>query len=344
MTPEFEQALIASGARLYEGGILDFGDPAAELRAAESQAIVVPLTMFSMLEFSGEDAEPFLHGQLSCEVKGVTPGGATYGAYCSPQGRMLASLILLRLESSFLMLLPASIAEVIRKRIGMFVLRSKVKIVRAEQVLLGLSGGDVQPDPAGTNAASSDAMRWSCKPGGDIRVQLSVGSAGRVLLAVPQGMAAARWQALAQRFRPAGTSCWEWLDIRAGIPWIGAETREEFIPQMANVDLIGGVSFSKGCYPGQEVVARTQFRGQVKRRMFLAHVDAASAPHAGDALFSDDLGDRGSGKVVSANAAPSGGYDLLAVVSVASKDASTVRLGSNAGPALQFRNLPYPVP
>ena len=333
MTPALEQVLTASGARMSDGSVLDFGDPAEELRTAASGSIVVPLTTLACLEFSGDDAETFLHGQLSCDVQGIAAAGACYGAYCSPQGRVLANFILLRLESSFLMLLSASVVETIKKRIGMFVLRSRVKISLGNQVLIGLSGNiGVQ---AGTKPLAS-----SHEADGTIALKLD---AGRSLLIIPPEIAHSRWQSLATSARPAGVASWEWLDICAGVPWIGAATREEFIPQMANLDLLGGVSFTKGCYPGQEVVARTQYRGQVKRRMFRAHVDAAILPKAGDPLFSDDLGDQASGKVVSAQPSPSGGYDLLAVVTISSMRASTIRLGSATGAALTFQTLPYPV-
>lgn len=335
MTTEFEHVLIAGGARIESGIVTDFGDPTGELRTAASGSIVAPLTGMACVQFSGDDAENFLHGQLSCDVKGMPVNGATYGSYCSPQGRMLASFLLLRTGSSFLMLLPSDIKEATRKRLSMFILRSKVKASHADFVVLGLSG------PAADTVFAAPVMAHSSASDGSLAVRID---ASRGLLVVPLESAASRWNALASDFRATGAAAWDWLDIRSGIPWIHPATREEFIPQMANIDLVGGVSFSKGCYPGQEIVARTQFRGQVKRRMYLAHVDAASAPVAGDPLFSDDLGDQASGKVVAARPAPAGGYDLLAVATVASKEHSVVRLGSAQGPALRFESLPYPFP
>ena len=335
MTTEFEQLLIAGGARIEGGIVTDFGDPAGELQAAASGTIVTPLTGMACVQFSGDDAESFLHGQLSCDVKIMPANGATYGSYCSPQGRMLASFLLLKTGSSFLMLLPSDIEEATRKRLSMFILRSKVKASRADFVVLGLSGA------AADTVIAAPAMSHSAEPDGSHAVRID---AARGLLVVPPESVVTRWNALASTCRATGAAAWEWLDIRSGIPWIHPATREEFIPQMANIDLVGGVSFSKGCYPGQEIVARTQFRGQVKRRMYLAHVDTASAPVAGDPLFSDDLGDQASGKVVAARPAPSGGFDLLAVATVASKEQSVVRLGSAQGPALRFEPLPYSFP
>jgi hypothetical protein len=139
----------------------------------------------------------------------------------------------------------------------------------------------------------------------------------------------------------ADARIWRWLDIRGGLPLVTAATQDQFIPQMANLELIGGVSFEKGCYTGQEVVARAQHLGSVKRRMFLANVPVAA--QAGDALYSDDLGEQASGMVVNAEASPDGGYDLLAVVQAASRERSTVHLGAPDGAILRFLPLPYAV-
>jgi len=132
---------------------------------------------------------------------------------------------------------------------------------------------------------------------------------------------------------------WRWLDIRAGVPLITAATQDRFVPQMINLELIGGVSFSKGCYTGQEIVARSQYLGKLKRRMFLANVDATAA--AGDNLFGEDLGDQVGGAVVNAEPSPEGGYDLLAVLQTGTRENSTVHLKSLDGPALRFLPLPY---
>ncbi|HMC44514.1 MAG TPA: folate-binding protein, partial [Caballeronia sp.] len=126
-------------------------------------------------------------------------------------------------------------------------------------------------------------------------------------------------------------------------PLITPATQEQFVPQMANMELIGAVNFQKGCYPGQEIVARTQYLGQIKRRMVLAHVTEDVMPQPGDELFSSALDGQASGMVVNAQAAPDGGYDLLAVIQTASITQATVRFKSVTGPTLSIQPLPYPV-
>jgi folate-binding protein YgfZ len=167
---------------------------------------------------------------------------------------------------------------------------------------------------------------------------------GRFVLVAPVAETPAIWDRLAGPLTPVGAPCWEWLEIANGLPWITAATQDQFVPQMANLELIGGVNFRKGCYPGQEIVARMQYLGQPKRRLFLAHVDAEASPAPGESLVADDAGGQSAGTVVNAAPAPHGGFDLLAVVQTASAGTATVRLGSPAGPALRFRPLPYAVP
>lgn len=129
--------------------------------------------------------------------------------------------------------------------------------------------------------------------------------------------------------------------MAAGMPFITAPTQDQLVPQMANLDLIGGVSFDKGCYPGQEIVARTRYLGRIKRRMVLANVAADPPPRPGDAVFGSDLGDQASGLIVSAAPSPQGGFDTLAVLQLSTLDGGTAHLRSLAGPVLAVRPLPY---
>jgi hypothetical protein len=148
------------------------------------------------------------------------------------------------------------------------------------------------------------------------------------------------WAQLAAHATPVGMPAWRWLEIAAGIPHVTAATQEEFVPQMANLDLIGGVSFTKGCYPGQEVVARTKYLGKVKRRTYRALVQA-DCPSPGMDLFSPDLPNQSCGKVIESAPGPSGGCEMLASMLMSSAEGGDVRLGSENGPRLSFIALPY---
>ena len=307
--------------------------PDAEARTASPEDFVAVLDHLGVLRFSGEDAATFLQGQLSCDVAGVSPRSSSYGAYCTPKGRMLANFLLWREEADFLMALSRELVSTVQRQISKYVLRSKVKIADA-------SGSIVLAGAAGARAAGTFSTMLGDLPMKTLEVRsvAGVGAAvrlndGRLFLALAAP--------LQSRAAFADARIWRWLDIRAGLPLVTAPTQDQFVPQMANLELIGGVSFEKGCYTGQEVVARAQHLGKVKRRMFLANVSASAQP--GDALYSEDLGDQASGMVVNAEASPDGGHDLLVVVQAASRERSTVHLKGLDGPALRFLTLPYAV-
>jgi hypothetical protein len=232
---------------------------------------------------------------------------------------MIANFLLWRDDSAFTLALSRDLVGTVQKQLSKFVLRSRVKIADASAalVIVGAVGQRAERALAGL-------------PRFSLRLK-----DGRLLLALPSAAAPGGLE-------PADAALWRWLDIRAGFPLVTAATQDQLVPQMANLELLGGVSFDKGCYTGQEIVARTQHLGKVKRRMFLANSPVAA--RAGDALFSDDLGAQASGLVVNAEPSPEGGYDLLAVVQVSSRERSTVHLGAPDGPALRFLALPYAVP
>jgi folate-binding protein YgfZ len=341
MRADWTVFLRTRGAALDRGLVLDFGDPEGERRAARAGDVLADLSHLAVVGVAGADAQVFLQAQLSCDVRALGVAQASLGAYCSAQGRMLASFLVWPEADGYALALSRSIAEPTIKRLRMFVLRSKVVLADRsdERILLGAAG----PSADRMLRASAGAV-----PEGDRRVAHLAGAtvvrvAGdRFLIAAAPAHAPALWDALAAGLRAVGTPCWEWLEIRDGMPLVTAPMQGQLVPQMANLELLGGVSFQKGCYPGQEVVARTQYLGKSKRRMFLARIDGA-APAPGDPLYSEELGDQASGVILNAAPAPDGGHDVLAVVHAPSAAASTVRLGSLTGAPLQFRPLPYTV-
>ena len=343
MNSGWQQALQALGANVEDGVVRDFGDPQGELEAARSKSVLADLSHLGVLDFVGEDSEAFLHAQLSCDVRSIAADSCSFGSYCTATGRMFASFLLWRAGGGFRMALSRGIVAQVQKRLRMYVLHSKVNITDASDalVLLGVSGAD---SPRALLPVFSDIPQqpYDARHFGERGSLMSVPGT-RYLIALPTQGARALWTRLASHLRPVGTPCWEWLDIQSGLPLVTARTLEQFVPQMANLELIGGVSFNKGCYPGQEIVARTQFLGKVKRRMFLAHVEAEQLPLPGDEVYSDDLPGQASGTVVNAQASPGGGYDLLAVVQLSSRESSTAHVRSPDGAVLQFLDLPYSV-
>jgi hypothetical protein len=311
MNPKWQEFLGASGAQMADGQVIDFGTPAAELMAAREATIMAPLGHLGLLECAGEDAKSFLHNQLTSDVNHLTAGIAQHSAWCSAKGRMLVSFLLYRQADDFRALLSTDLLAAMQKRLQMYVLRSKVKISdlsdRCEAI--GLSGPQAEAALQGADLPIPVGMMQTMDfaSGTVIRTDLT-----RFAIVVAGESAAELWKKLAETALPAGTPVWRWLDVRAGIPLITEATKEAFVPQMANFDKIGGVSFHKGCYPGQEVVARTQYLGKVKRHLYRIHTDAAVAD--GAPIHTADDPEHPSGMVCNVAPAPGGGFDALAVI------------------------------
>lgn len=320
----------------------DLSRAKAELDAARSGTILAELSHFGLIRFAGEDAQRFLNGQLSCDLNRLEPLHAQYGSYSTPQGRMLASFVLWREDSGFFMQLPRSLRESIQKRLSTYVLRSKVKATDAsdEHVLIGVAGKNARAilNPL-FQKLPADRLSIATAAGASL---LQLDADRFQIIASPERAPLLR-DAIARNAMPVGPAVWDWLDIRAGIPFITPATREQFVPQMANLDAIGGVSFSKGCYPGQEIVARMHYLGRLKQRMYLASLAAEEAPQPGDKLYSADTGEQSCGMIVNAAASPDGGFDLLAVIQITSAQLDDVHWRSPDGPRLRFLELPYPL-
>lgn len=299
--------------------------------ANTGKGMLTALTHLGVLAASGPDAESFLHNQLTNDVLGLERGALHLAGYCSAKGRLLATLIVWKSDDGVMLVMPREILPGVQKRLQMFVLRSKVTLsdVSDQTVLIGAAVPDQQsirwPDAAGWHAS------WP--PSAGLQRALWVG---------PTEQAMTLWDELSTRFPPADASRWRWLDIRAGLPMIVEATREQFVPQMVNFDLVGGVNFRKGCYPGQEIVARSQYLGKLKRRMRLASTQAASVA-AGMEVFSDADPGQPCGMVVNAERNPEGFWDLLVEIKL---DAAGTPVRLNAGNAadtdlLHFSDLPY---
>ena len=300
-----------------------------------------PLDGMGLLRFAGEDAQSFLQAQLSCDVSVAAGGGSTYGSYCTPQGRMLATFLLWRAESHYFMQLPLSLCAAIRKRLSMYILRARVKAEDAsgEYARFGVAGdgaaGAINTVFGGVPAAAHDIVNTS--EASVIRL-----APDRFEIVSPAAAGPVQ-EALRGHAREGTAADWDLLEIRAGVPWITPPTQGEFVPQMVNLDLIGGVSFAKGCYPGQEIVARAHYRGQVKQRMYLTHIATDETVQAGDRLYSADMGGQSTGMIVNAACASPGGCDALAVIQLRSVESAEVRLKSLDGPVLELLPLPYAV-
>jgi folate-binding protein YgfZ len=235
-------------------------------------------------------------------------------------------------------MLPAEIAPAIMKRLAMFVLRSKVKIADASEkhVRIGFAGKSAGVIAARPWGHAPDPMRAIEKDGA---VCIALDLERFVILAPPES-APNLWSELSRHARPAGLDAWELSLIQAGIPTVTAATQEQFVPQMANFELIGGLSFKKGCYPGQEIVARTQYRGILKKRMARVHVPGDARPLPGQSVYSSAFGDQSAGTIVNVAPSPEGGFEALVVAQLEGLAKGDLRWNSPQGAPLEIRAQP----
>lgn len=280
------------------------------------------LGSFGLLRVEGADARAFLHAQLTVDVEQLAADRARRAGWCSAKGRLLATFLLVPAEGVFLLQLSRDLVAPVAKRLAMFVLRAKVKVsdVTASWPQHGIWGDGAAAGLEALGLRAPEADLGVAQGNGRIAVRLG---AERFLVLGGAGLAA---DALEQD--------WMLEEIRAGLPTVTLATQDQLVPQMANFELIGGVDFRKGCYPGQEVVARAQYRGAVKRRLYRLRSAAALAP--GQDLFADDLPGQASGTVVNAAAG-----EALAVLAIASVEAKSPIRTAAGGEALEVLPLPY---
>jgi folate-binding protein YgfZ len=338
MNSDWQGFVASQGATVADDDVVSFPD--AEPAPA---CALVDLSHLGLIRVSGEDARSFLQGQLTNDVRQLGPEHSQLSSICSPKGRMLANFRLFERAGDLYLQLPRERAAMLAKRLQMFVLRAKVTLedVSDELVRVGIAGScATQLLPA----VPADAAGSLCHQP-PLTIIRQPGETPRFELIGPPDAVRAFWEHSAHQARPADPDYWALLDIRAGVPNVYAATAETFVPQMANMQLIDGVSFTKGCYTGQEVIARMQYLGKLKRRMYAAHVAAENRPVPGQELYSPaSASGQGAGRVVDARPSPEGGFELLAVAEIASAEGAGLRLGSEQGESLDLQALPYDLP
>lgn len=317
---------------------------AYDIHQAE-QGFVTALTDLGLIQVSGDDAANYLHNQLSNDIEHLGTGSARLAAYCTPKGRMLASFLTWKTSEGIFLQLSASIQAPIQKRLQMFVMRAKAKLadVSTEYVALGIGGicaAEVlqqwfpQLPGAVNDKLDNDA-------GSLIRVSDAFGHA-RYQWIIKTAVLESHWAAIQEKLTPVNAAVWRRADILAGIPRIITATQEQFVPQMINFELIGGVNFKKGCYPGQEIVARSQYLGKLKRRMAIATIASAEVL-PGMEVFSEIDPDQPCGMIVNAEPEGEAASICLVELKVADLETNLVHLGSANGVRLHFLALPYPM-
>ena len=352
MYSTWQEFLLAQGALLEVGKLLNFpGDEIPENKIKDSDNIITDLSHLAIIEISGNDAEDFLHGQFTTNIKQLSKHHLQFSAWCNPKGQVKATFFIYLHGTEFYILLPDELKESIIKQLQMYILRADVKLTDKSDKLIrvGLQTHDATlladliesvPEQQGnvthgqvtTNRGLHALLTVAPNNEEDASRYILIGSADRQITL---------WQELVKHFTPIGTPAWELLDIKAMYPWITTQTTQRFLPQMINLDLMDGLDYQKGCYPGQEIIARLHFRGLLKRSLYLATCTLESCseigPEIGDPLYGDD-NEQSVGTVVNTQQSEDK-YYLLAVIENDSVE-SKLSLRSSDGPGVNLQQLP----
>jgi tRNA-modifying protein YgfZ len=289
----------------------------------------------------GADAGSFLQGQLTQDVLLMKTTEARLAAWCSAKGRMTASFIVVKVSAEeFLLILSRDLLANTLKRLKMFVLRAKCELtdVSSEISVEGLLGTAARD---ATSAIDLEAPRAYSMPASglnDSKNMIALPAGHIAGQAVPRALRI-RWDAPPSSADAAQLAAWNAMEITSGIARLSAAVSDAFVPQMLNYESVGGVNFKKGCYPGQEVVARSQFRGTLKRRGYI--VTSAAALQAGQEVFDSREPDQPCGQIAQASPSPEGGFIAIISMQTAAESSPALHAGSPDGALLQLQALPY---
>lgn len=302
------------------------------------EPVLAPLSELGVIEVGGVDAVPFLQAQLTNDVAGLAPDRMELAGHCNVKGRLLATFHLWRSADTVWLRLPRELVAPLIKRLSMYVLRAKVKLTDASDAWAtwALIGAGSAERLRSAGIAVPD-VPWSSRLDGNLRIDRVLPAPGvseRFLLTLPADSELPAGIASLPR---VSSAAWWSSEVAAAVPTVFAVTQEKFVPQMINFEVLGGVNFRKGCYPGQEIVARSQYLGKLRRRMHVAHVDATGVRPGADVYHSDG---QAVGTIVMA-AAEEGGTDLLFELPVDRLESGSLHLESASGPRLDVRPLPY---
>lgn len=329
MNPDWKKFLSTQAAPVDEGTV--------------TQEFISDLSHLSIIEITGQDATEFLNGQFTSNIKQLAKHHLQFSAWCNPKGQVKTTFLIYRHESGFNVLLPNQLKEIFLKQLQMYIMRADVQLTdnSEELVRIGLTTEQVN--------ILDDLLENVPEQEGDITVENGLhclrtftsnndATTSRYLLIGSIDRLKHLWKSLAEQLSTVGASSWKLLDIKAGYPWLTTSTFEKFLPQMLNLDLINGLDYQKGCYPGQEIIARLHFRGQLKRNLYFATCSFNARPEIGDQLYANDH-EKSIGIVINAQVFEDKHY-LLAVIEKEMIE-NHLSLRESDGAKINLQKLPY---
>ncbi|VAW95887.1 tRNA-modifying protein YgfZ [hydrothermal vent metagenome] len=344
MQQQWQHFLSEQGAIINDGCVKRFNSPETEIKNSTAATILADLSHYRLFRVSGADANSFLQGQLSNDINHVTENQAQMSAYCSPKGRALALFRVFHFDNAYFLSLPDEIAETTMKRLNMFIMRSDVTMddVTNDYFHFGIAGKDAAAKlKAALNLAELPDETDASIIANGLCLQKLAGTPDRFELIGSSDGATTMWNALQPSCVPVGESAWSLQRINAGIPEILTNSVETFVPQMLNLQLINTINFQKGCYPGQEIVARTKYLGKLKKRLYLAEVPTANPIEIGTDIYQSGDNLQSVGKIVLASANSSETTRVLVVLQIAAAEKQSLFLAEKDGPTLKILAMPY---
>ncbi len=342
MNNEWKKFLLSINAVIENNSVKNFGLSVNEEQTAYSNMVLCDLSHYSLIKASGDDVIDFLQGQLTNDIKLVTDGISQLSAYCNPKGRILANFRIFKQDDYYFLRLRSDIIEATLKRLRMFVMRSKVELVDSSDELsrMGIAGLNATKKlsvlyknlPENTDESYTENGTTIIKLPGTLPRYEVHGSVEKIT-----GL----WEKLQHDAVSIGENSWNLLTIRAGIPEIVAETVESFVPQMVNLQAINSLSFTKGCYPGQEVVARMHYLGKLKRRLFIGRVKSDHLPISGQSVLSSEENEQKAGQIVTASWSKDNQIEFLAVLQIEIAEKKELHIESLSDANIELIDLPY---
>ena len=336
--------IAGQGAHITNDTVMDFGHVVQEKEAALDGNIITDLSNYSVLKVSGEDTIIFLQGQFTCDLTKIQEGHISFGAWCNNKGRIFTNFLIIKAADFLYLILPTELKEEFIKKLRMYVLRSRVVIedMSQEKILLGIRGESLQPLLAevlpGLPVESNTVIMQN-----DCMVLKLNDTSERFIIIALINNAQSLWTDLIEHLTPVGNHFWQLYEILSGHAWINPRTSGELLPQSINMDVLGGLSLDKGCYLGQEIIARMHFRGKIKQRMYLAGLNSSTVPEEGNKLYMHES-NKSVGEIVNVFKHPDGFYRLLATIDIVNAKDDHLHIESTDEPALNILSLPYSIP
>ncbi len=346
MNNDWKNYLLSKGAQLTAENAVQFNDDASHHLKAENTDILCDLSQFSTLVIAGDDAKAFMQGQFTNDIEQVNENTSQLSAFCNNKGRMIANFRLFEHQQNHFISVKNNLVKPSIQHLQNYILRAQVAIqdVSEQLIHLGVSGDNAEKLLLPFIEISHQMVDGISSNENYIAIRVASSNKNkksRYEIFCSFEHAKTLWESLAEQIETVNASSWDYLNIQAGLPFIDANTSEEFVPQMTNMDLISGISFTKGCFTGQEIVARMHYLGKLKKRCFKIHIATDKKPVAGDMLFAENArAGQNTGMIIQAEKNPDAGYDALAVIQIADTK-SNLFLNDASGAVVTVKELPY---